>query len=296
MIVKIGLYLMGKKGFECLKAVLNLCENNSNFKIAFVVCSKDKAVVEDYFKDIETFSKSKKILFRDRVTNDCNLEADVFFAISWRWMIKNDINNLIVFHDSILPKLRGFNPLVTSLIEGYNEIGVTAILANKEFDKGNIVGVNKLTIKYPIKINEAIHLVSDLYADLILEILEKKHASTLEEQIQNDLEATYSLWRDETDYEIDWNLSSDKIVRTIHALGFPYQGASTKLNNRKIRILEACLVDDVVIINRTAGKILLIDNNKPVVVCKIGLLKIDSAIFDDDKTVVIFKTLRTRIS
>ena len=33
---------------------------------------------------------------------------------------------LLIFHDSLLPKLRGFNPTVTALIAGEIEIGVTA--------------------------------------------------------------------------------------------------------------------------------------------------------------------------
>ena len=44
-------------------------------------------------------------------------------------MIKNS-ENLIVFHDSLLPKYRGFAPLVSQLINGEEYLGVTAIFTN----------------------------------------------------------------------------------------------------------------------------------------------------------------------
>ena len=55
---------------------------------------------------------------------------------------------------------------------------------------------------------------------------------------QMESEATYSVWRDEDDYLIDWTEDSDRIKRSIDALGFPYKGAKTKLNG------EIVIVDD----------------------------------------------------
>ena len=65
-------------------------------------------------------------------------------------------NTLIVIHDSILPTYRGYLPLVSQLIDGQKEIGVTAILANENFDEGDIVHISKTKINYPITINDAI--------------------------------------------------------------------------------------------------------------------------------------------
>lgn len=286
---------MGNKGFECLKAVSGLCETNTNFEISFVISSRDKNIVNDYFEDIRIACLSKMISFQERSGKEITEDCDISFAVSWRWLINKNLEKLVVFHDSLLPKLRGFNPLVTSLIEGYPEIGVTAIKANKEFDKGNILGMKSLKVVYPIKIVEAIELVSHLYADLILEILSKKQFGTLVEIPQDESQATYSLWRDETDYEIDWSLSSERILRTINASGFPYKGASIMLDGRVVRINEASIVDDVEIINRAPGKILFLENQNPIVVCGKGLLKITSAIYEDDASIVNFNKLRIRL-
>ncbi|GJM73208.1 hypothetical protein HMSSN036_54240 [Paenibacillus macerans] len=44
---------------------------------------------------------------------------------------------------------------------------------------------------------------------------------------QNEKEASYSLWRDEEDYLIDWSMDSEYVHRFIDATGFPYKGAAT---------------------------------------------------------------------
>ena len=49
---------------------------------------------------------------------------------------------MIIFHDSLLPKYRGFAPLVNSLINQEKEIGVTAIKASQNYDEGDTVTDN----------------------------------------------------------------------------------------------------------------------------------------------------------
>jgi methionyl-tRNA formyltransferase len=57
---------------------------------------------------------------------------------------------LVVFHDSILPQYRGFNPLVSALINGDSRVGVTA-MGTDEFDKGDIIGQRTIAINIPSK-------------------------------------------------------------------------------------------------------------------------------------------------
>src|SRR6218665_1531039 len=137
--MKIGLYLMGLKGLYTLRALLEHTGPSYAGSLVFVVAAKDKNVQNDYFEDIKSLALDHSIPFFEQDALPVPVKADVVFAISWRWLIKEDLDKLIVFHDSLLPKYRGFNPLVTALIEGDREIGVTAIQANHEFDKGNII-------------------------------------------------------------------------------------------------------------------------------------------------------------
>ncbi|WP_290844446.1 formyltransferase family protein [Flavobacterium sp.] len=284
---------MGKKGLECLESIVRWKQQSG--QRFFVVAGRDKAIANDYFEDLRTLANASDITFIERTEATEIPSAEVYFAIGWRWLIKTQMDKLIVFHDSLLPKYRGFNPLVTALIEGDAEIGVTAIKADREFDKGDVIDSRKVTVTYPIKIERAIDAVSLLYADLISDILSRLTAQGIEAKPQDENLATYSLWRDEQDYRVNWNESSERISRTIDAVGYPYNGAVTYIGGEKITIHESEIVQDITIVNRAPGKILMIEDSHPIVVCGSGLLKILHAT-DENGQKYMFNKLRVRLN
>ncbi len=95
--------------------------------------------------------------------------------------------------------------------------------------------------------------------------------------MQNENEATYSLWLDQDDYFIDWNWTAEKIKRKIDACGFPYDGAKTILENDIIVVEKAEVEQDVQIENRTVGKVIFVKENCPIIVCGKGLLRLTAA-------------------
>jgi len=289
----IALFIMGKKGLACLETMLN----NNSVELKFVIYATDKNVEKDYADEIVALCNKHNILYHNRNTFDETLLNSVsyYIAISWRWLINNNLEKLIVFHDSILPKYRGFNPLVTALINGDEEMGVTAIFANKEFDKGDILEIEKVSIKYPIKISEAIDIISVCYQNLLTKIVQKITSNSLVGIPQIENQATFSLWRDEEDYFINWNLEASTIVRTINTLGFPYGGARTKMEDKVIVLDEIKELPDVKIENRTPGKVMFLESNQPTIVCGNGLIKIEKAHYLDNGNDVIFNKFRIRL-
>lgn len=292
--VNIGFFMMGKKGFKSLEFLLR---NKGPFKIKYVVSSKDNSIVQDYFQDIFFLCSENDILFIEKKLFDNRQFTDVnlIFAIGWRWLIKENQDKIIVFHDSLLPKYRGFNPLVTCLIEGENEIGVTALLANEKMDSGNIVGQESIKIKYPVKIEEAIDLVSQLYSQLLYKTIVSYVNNEFSQRVQKEKDATYSLWRNNDDYKINWNQSSKRIRRFVDAVGFPYNSASVIYNDHEISILEVSEQQDLKIINRIPGKIFEIIDNKPLVVCGKGMIRIEKAVYRNTQNEVSFNLLRVRL-
>ncbi|WP_286748580.1 formyltransferase family protein [Marinobacter sp. UBA2688] len=255
-------------------------------------------MLQDYFIEVEKFCSIKGIPFYERnvVPPARASEANYSFAIGWKWMIRGG-RNLIVFHDSLLPKYRGFAPLVNMLINGEPAIGVTALLANEEYDRGNILAQESRNISYPIRIERAIDHLLPLYAKLVKaiagQILKGCELASYE---QNEREATYSMWRDENDYLIDWSLDSAAVKRFIDSVGYPYKGASALLNGAHARILDAEVVGDVVVEDRTRhlGKIIFFANQCPVVVCGTGLLKLCLITADADGSVISQISFRSR--
>jgi methionyl-tRNA formyltransferase len=248
-------------------------------------------VKKDYYDDIRLFSIRHKIPFFNRHEHFYE-KVPYKIAVGWRWMIP-DIDGLIVLHDSILPRYRGFAPLVNSLINGENQIGVTALFANESFDKGDIIEQQKVNIAYPIKIEKAIEIVASLYSHVILSLFKQFENDIINSYKQDETKATYSLWRDNEDYFIDWRWDAKKIKRFVDAVGFPYKGAKTWVAKDIITISEVEVIPDLNIENRDVGKVLYKDENFPVVVCGKGLIKIISMTLENGNPFIL-KKFRTR--
>lgn len=292
---RIGLYLMGKKGLEVLRSV-SAAGDETVSNIAWVITSDDPNVKEDHYEDIVALCDELGIECLHRKASDAgDYQAEYAITIGWRWLIHDFKGQLIVLHDSLLPKYRGFNPLVTALIEGDTEIGVTAIEAEKEFDSGAIYGRKGIHIQYPITIQEAIEIVSDLYGELVNELLDQISDGTLTSTPQDETNVSYSVWRNEEDYQIDWQDNAERIARMVDAVGFPYLGAKTIYNGQVIRIRKVTALGDLNIVNRSSGKILRINDNQPEVICGQGMLRIDEAVDDETGEPTIFNKLRVRL-
>lgn len=279
----ISLHLLGKKGLKCLE---NL---NPIFfpSIGEVVIGKDTLIENDYSKEILALAIKHNLKVFSRNEKHETPGVNLIVAIGWRWLIHSG-KNIVVFHDSLLPKYRGFNPLVTALIHGDKEIGATVLKASKEYDRGDILHQKKINITYPIKIDEAIERISLIYSELLNKFLSDYLDGALKPMTQNEAFATYSLWRDEHDYEIDWDLPASSIKRFIDAVGYPYNGAKTKINGRSVRILEAKVEKDINIANRTAGKVVFRDGLSYIIVCGKGLLRVNE-FYDSKGNNVTFK-------
>ncbi|HAS8515318.1 TPA: methionyl-tRNA formyltransferase [Vibrio vulnificus] len=283
----IKIFATGLKGLKVVQGIKEKTE-----KIV-VVIGKDINIINDYSEEILDFCKINNIQYTyDSLDND--LDFGLAIAAGWQKMIYDIPSDaLIVFHDSLLPKYRGFNPLVTALLNQDDYIGLTALTAGEKYDCGNIIYQVKIPISYPVLIRDAINKVACSYYDVAKIIYELSIGNKLKGIPQDESKATYSLWRDEEDYLIDWSSSSDEIYLKINSLGYPYLGASSFVNNEIVRIKRSTVVNDVVIENRTPGKIIFFSDGKPVVVCGRGLLRLDSIESNHGEELTITK-LRTR--
>ena len=283
---------MNKKGLFVLQA---LVDNGYSNYVGYVVSSKDPGLIDDSYNDILDLCNNNKINFSDRKNKMLPL-VDYKLAIGWRWLI-SEYENLIVLHDSILPRYRGFAPLVNSLINGEKEIGVTALWADQDYDQGDIIVQQKEQINYPIKIQVAIQKISKLYTNIVLEIFSKVRSNEkLISKPQEESEATYSIWRDQDDYKINWTQPADYIKRFIDAVGYPYQGAQSEIvGGESIIIDDALVLNDLTLELRHPGKIIRLNDGSPVVICGRGLIQLNKVRKLDGEEIKLTK-LRTRFN
>lgn len=290
--MKITLYLMSEKGFETLKC---LTENNFAATIESVIGSRDGNVQQDFYDEIKALCSSHGIKHFDR-KDGYRPASEYSLAVSWRWLIPESNGSLIVLHDSLLPKYRGFAPLVNMLLNREKTIGVTALFATEDYDSGDVIYQSATEICHPITIEDAIKTITGNYRECALFIFEKiKNGEALPRKKQDETQATYSLWRDEEDYRISWEDSAEEILNHIYALGHPYKGASAFIGDAKIRIFAAELSEDLKIESRDVGKVIFIKEQCPVVVCGSGLLKLTDICSDNTgESILPLKNFRTR--
>lgn len=283
---------MGAKGLAVINEIVN---RGFSTMVEKVVIAHDSHMENDYYEDIQSACSSAKISVCDRKDLG-EVSSDYCFAISWRWLIElRESTKLIVLHDSLLPKYRGFSPLVNMLINKEPYIGVSALFACEKYDIGDIITQRKSEVSYPIKIHDAINQITPLYAEIACEILEKiQNGIELKAIPQVESDSSYSLWRDEDDYRINWDDEANNIQQFVYSVGYPFRGASTFMDKTLIRISDCQVVEDVIIENRQVGKVLFLEDGYPIVVCREGLLKITEATYENGDNVLPLSKLRLR--
>ena len=177
---KIILFIASEKGYTAFSAVVM---QNYAHKIGAVVTFKETDVAKSWDNDIREECIHSKIPFYFWADIKNNMfavmqEHDCKYAvtISWKYLLPVEINKYlkyppIVFHDSLLPKYRGFSPTPTAIMCGETEIGVTAILANEQVDQGEILVQKSVYIPETMYAEDIISKQSALCADMLIEII-----------------------------------------------------------------------------------------------------------------------------
>lgn len=292
--MKLAFHLLGEKGFYCLKAIVE----SDFFKLnnITVIIGTDKSVTDDFSKQIKDLCENQNINSYCRGELQDYGEHSYVFAIGWRWLIKGvQDNKLIIFHDSILPKYRGFAPLVNAALNKEKEIGVTALFGADEYDKGAVIAQKPIKVAYPIRIGELIEKIIPCYVDLVDEVLKKLVVGTEISAVnQIEADASYSIWLDSEDYFLDWSCDSDYIANKINLLGSPYESAKSYMNDQEVIIYAAEVYKDLTLEHRHVGKVLIVEDGCPVIICGRGLIKITEMTNKSGNRLIPFKSFRVR--
>ena len=265
----------------------------SHIRIDRIICYKQGDDRSGAFQRIAGMAISHGIELVESEQPKLDPDALVF-VVGWQFLLPLASRNMVVFHDSLLPRYRGFAPTVAALIKGESEIGVTAFSPSATPDEGPIIEQAAMPVLYPMKIATALELQAQLMAELASKIFSKWTGEGLLAVPQDGTRATYCLWRDEIDYWIDWSWTAQTIERFVNAVGFPYAGARTFVAGETVTLEEVTVLDDLTFEIRDPGKIWRLDMGRAVVVCGSGLWRIDRA-SNADGSPYQFKHLRVRL-
>lgn len=171
------------------------------------------------------------------------LSADLFVVIDYGQILSEELLEVprkycINLHPSLLPKYRGAAPINWAILRGEKETGNTVFRMNERMDAGDIIAVEKVSIKpFENSVDLAARLASrgvELLNKTLRDIESGKEAFVP----QPAAEATFARKLTKDMGRIDWSLSAGSIVRQIHGLQ-PWPGAYTAIQGKKLKVIEA---------------------------------------------------------
>lgn len=238
------------KGEMLANLIEGVCDAGFEIKGVFrherTTHSKIKLLFSDFFKSSPEVTLIKEKKLYEIKCNSANseefkkeilrLNADVILVGTWREKLKKEIIDLptiasINVHPSLLPKYRGPNPYIQTILHGEKQSGVTFHLMTAELDKGPVLAQQKIDI-LPMETAKELKAKTVFRARLITcELLKKLNAGIIQQTEQNENEASYfpNITGDEKMLDFE-NQTSDEIVNTVRAL-HPYLPAYITYKN-----------------------------------------------------------------
>lgn len=244
----IALLCATRRGYRFIERLSELLPDAN-----LVVCSfREDSSEPAFLQDIRELTLSKGGTFFETKKVDTvpwgRLEErrniDLMFAVSWRFMIPPKVYNrprqgTFVFHDSLLPRYRGFAPTVWAIINGEDQTGVTLFEIAEGMDEGDVVAQQSVPIGPDDTIAQVMEHVTAAYLSLLEQNLDGLLSGTVRRFPQDHSQATYTCKRLPEDGMIAWSESTQRVYDLIRGLTMPYSGAYTYQGGRKLRIWGA---------------------------------------------------------
>lgn len=204
------------------------------FRYDYTSKSKLKIAMEDFFKPAPEITLIKKLKLSQIRLKSANSDAfrklmiamnvDIIIIGTWKERLTSQTFNIpkiatVNVHPSLLPKYRGPNPYMQTILHGEEYSGVTIHLVNNDYDAGAILKQEKVKIyDYDTSkelrertVSTARKLVAEFFNDLNQKILTPVQ--------QNEKYATYFPSITGEEMMLDFSIqTSDEISRTIRAL------------------------------------------------------------------------------
>ena len=188
--------------------------------------------------------------FKDFIKKKVNVNETLFISIGCRWIFSEETinnvfnNNLVNFHGTRLPYDQGGGIISWQILRNDRIDNQLVHLIDAGIDKGPVLMSESSLIPHECKIPidfENYHNEKQIifYKKFVNKL---KNGNSLDLKYQVNYIGRYNP-RLNTDISgwINWNTSSLHLSRFINAFDEPYQGASTFINGKKVRIKSATL-------------------------------------------------------
>jgi len=264
------IYISGVKfGYDLLS---HLLKNRKSISLIISYEDQKKKNYSD-FADFKVISKKYDILHKqvDRINDPKNIELirslqpDLIFVMGWSQLLSDEIIKIpkigiIGSHPTELPKYRGRAPIPWTILKNLKRSALTFFWINPGTDEGPIENQKFFEINNKDDASDIYEKITDIGKDMLLEDLTSIENGQIK-KIPQDETKFIENWpkRKPEDGKINWSKSSHEIYTLIRASTYPYPGAFTYFNKKKIKIWKAKISDDK---SSGIGKIMEIKDNE----------------------------------
>lgn len=141
-------------------------------------------------------------------------------------------------HFSLLPALRGADPVRRAILEGLDETGVTTIRMDQGMDTGPILLQEPEPIRDEDDAGSLGERLARLGGELLVRTLDSLEEGTVAERRQDHALATMAPKLKPEDEWIDWTATAEVVWRKVRALS-PDPGAKTLFRGKVVKIVRA---------------------------------------------------------
>ena len=250
--------------------------------------------VSDYYPIYEYAEENCIPSFTFRNINDGDtikkikkLNPDLIFVIGLSQIISKEILDIpkfgcIGFHPTPLPKMRGRAVIPWMILLGVRESAATLFFLDEKVDSGDIIDQERYFIEETDYAGDVYNKVCVALETLIERNFPLLIAGKISRIPQNEKEATYLSKRVPSDGLINWNDSSNSILRLIRAVSKLYPGAYSFYEGKKIIFWKANSLEASERYVGLPGQIVDIVDKNIYVATGAGLLSVESYEFVGD--------------
>lgn len=203
-----------------------------------------------------------------------NTEADIIITCAYGQILPKEILTFsrlgsINVHASLLPKYRGGAPIHKCLLNGDDKTGITIMYMDEAMDSGDIISQKEYKILESDNVGTLHEKLSQLGADLLIEVLPSIVNGTNERIKQNEEEVTYAYTIKREEERIDFHKKGQEVLNHIRGLN-PWPLANFMVDNLEYKVLEAYF--EMKEVQEEVGKIVEVTKNTLGIACQDGII------------------------
>ena len=231
-------------------------------QLALIVTSKEAPEYLYKASDFEALAEESgaKFLYTPKINSESIVQQitalgkiDLAVSINYAGVIAQEVIDLFPMgilnaHGGDLPRYRGNACMAWAILNHENRVGLCIHkMIGGELDSGDVLARKHLPIDIDTRVGQTFEWMRREIPGMMLEAVQRLQADPLqlfEQQSKNPVEALRTYPRLPEDGCIDWNRSTEDVLRLINASSEPFSGAFSDLNGQRMIVWRAALADD----------------------------------------------------